>query len=73
MTDARNAAERLRASIEAMPFQAAPGVTHVITVSIGVAYTDKRDTTPEQILQAADQAMYRAKHDGRNRVVATAA
>ena len=68
MTDARNAAERLRASVEAMPFQAAPGVMHTITVSIGVAFTEKRDTTPEQILQAADQAMYRAKRDGRNRV-----
>jgi two-component system cell cycle response regulator len=67
-TDARNAAERLRVAIEAMPFQAAAGVTHTITVSIGIAYSDRRETTPEQILQAADAAMYRAKRGGRNRV-----
>jgi two-component system cell cycle response regulator len=66
--DARHAAERLRASIETMPFQAAPGVMHTITVSIGAAFTDRRDTTPEQILTAADAAMYRAKNGGRNRV-----
>src|SRR5262249_31401088 len=66
--DARLAAERLRSSIEEMPFQAAPGVMHRITVSIGVAYSERRETTPEQILQAADVAMYRAKHAGRNRV-----
>jgi len=66
--DARYAAERLRSSIEAMPFQATPGVMHTITVSIGVAYSDRRETTPEQILQAADAAMYRAKRAGRNRV-----
>jgi two-component system cell cycle response regulator len=66
--DARQAAERLRAAIEAMPFQAAPGITHTLTVSIGVAYSDRRENTPEQILQAADAAMYRAKGAGRNRV-----
>ena len=41
---------------------------HTITVSIGIAYTDRRETTPEQILQAADAAMYQAKRAGRNRV-----
>ena len=67
-TDSKNAAERLRASVAAMPFQATPTVQHRITISIGVAYTNRRETTPEQILQAADAAMYRAKAGGRNRV-----
>jgi two-component system cell cycle response regulator len=67
-TDARHAAERLRSSVEAMPFLAAPNTMHTITISIGAAYTNKRETTPEQILQAADTAMYRAKAGGRNRV-----
>jgi len=39
-----------------------------ITVSIGVAERSQRHSAPEQVLRAADQALYRAKEDGRNRV-----
>jgi diguanylate cyclase (GGDEF)-like protein len=39
-----------------------------ITVSIGAAEKNQRHSTPEQVLRAADQALYRAKEDGRNRV-----
>jgi diguanylate cyclase (GGDEF)-like protein len=39
-----------------------------VTVSIGVAEPGKRHRRPEQVIQAADQALYRAKHKGRNRV-----
>jgi diguanylate cyclase (GGDEF)-like protein len=39
-----------------------------VTVSIGVAETSTRNRQPEQVIQAADQALYRAKHKGRNRV-----
>ena len=39
-----------------------------VTVSIGVAEPSTRYRQPEQIIQAADQALYRAKHKGRNRV-----
>jgi two-component system cell cycle response regulator len=66
--DARAAAERLRDSIATMPFRAADNVTHTITISIGVAYTNRRETSPEDLLQAADAAMYQAKAAGRNRV-----
>lgn len=41
--------------------------THV-TVSIGVAECDARLRTPEEVIEAADQALYRAKDAGRNRV-----
>jgi len=37
-------------------------------VSIGVAEPDGRNATPEQVIQAADKALYRAKQGGRNRV-----
>jgi two-component system cell cycle response regulator len=67
-SDGLHAAERLRAAIEATPFHPTPGTTHRLTVSIGVEFTAARDTTPEQLLQDADAAMYRAKRGGRNRV-----
>jgi len=40
----------------------------VITVSIGVAEKNQRHSTADQVLQAADKALYRAKESGRNRV-----
>jgi diguanylate cyclase (GGDEF)-like protein len=39
-----------------------------ITVSIGVAERNHRNTSPDQVVQAADKALYRAKEGGRNRV-----
>ena len=39
-----------------------------VTVSIGIAEPSTRYRQPEQVIQAADQALYRAKHKGRNRV-----
>jgi diguanylate cyclase (GGDEF)-like protein len=39
-----------------------------VTVSIGVAEPSTRYRLPEQVIHAADQALYRAKHNGRNRV-----
>jgi len=40
----------------------------VVTVSIGAAETNHRHAKPEQVVQAADQALYRAKDAGRNRI-----
>jgi len=39
-----------------------------VTVSVGVAEPSTRNRQPEQVIQAADQALYRAKEKGRNRV-----
>jgi len=39
-----------------------------VTVSIGIAEPSTRYRQPEQVIQAADQALYRAKQRGRNRV-----
>jgi len=39
-----------------------------VTVSIGVAEPNTRYREPEQVIQAADQSLYRAKQAGRNRV-----
>ncbi len=63
---AANIAERLRAGIE----HAAILPEETVTVSIGVAAWAPEDAIdPEQVLKAADQALYRAKQAGRNRVM----
>ncbi len=39
-----------------------------VTVSIGVATSKLEETSPQEIIQAADKALYRAKAAGRNRI-----
>ncbi len=67
-------AERLRRRIAAEPFPIAKGERKVeVTISIGLAALGGPDDTAAAVLKRADQALYRAKRDGRNRVVADAA
>jgi two-component system, cell cycle response regulator len=67
-------AERLRRSVEVMPFRiSAPAGEVNVTVSVGVAGSDDPAMTTDALLRQADQALYAAKRDGRNRVVAHAA
>lgn len=58
-------AERIRAHMELETFGGGQ-----ITVSIGVAEFPAHGGTPEELIEAADAAMYQAKGEGRNRVVA---
>jgi two-component system cell cycle response regulator len=67
------AAERLRAAMANEVFELDGGTTVPLTVSIGVAVTDDGDNDSEALLKRADDALYAAKNDGRNRVVASAA
>jgi two-component system cell cycle response regulator len=64
-------AERLCQSVAAMPFKVsslADGLP--ITVSIGVATGVAGVIKLDAMLKSADEALYRAKHEGKNRVVA---
>jgi two-component system cell cycle response regulator len=67
-------AERLRAIIEKTPFVLKNAGTAIeLTASFGLSCSTGDADTPEQLLKQADQALYKAKADGRNRVVANAA
>ena len=63
-------AERLRSLVEAQPFTY-DGRDYAVTVSIGVATTTGEEAlTPGELLCRADERLYQAKRDGRNRVAA---
>jgi len=70
VTQAR--AERIRSRLQEL------SVTHqgqslgAITVSIGVAELPQHGTTSKELLESADAALYRAKREGRDRVVVAA-
>lgn len=77
MTDdgvAEKIAERIRRAVAARPFDAdARGGPLTITISAGVAGLLPPDDTMEHLLKRADEALYRAKRQGRNRVTLAAA
>ena len=73
MAVATMVAERLRRRIASEPFPIQQGARGIeVTISIGIAALG-RDDTAASVLKRADQALYRAKRDGRNRVVPDAA
>jgi diguanylate cyclase (GGDEF)-like protein len=64
---ARTVAERLRKSISETPIPTEKGDL-TVTVSIGVAENNEYTPNLETLIARADQAMYVAKHKGRNQV-----
>ena len=73
MAVAAMVAERLRRRIAGEPFAIQQGVGKVeVTISIGIAALGRGENAGA-VLKRADQALYRAKRDGRNRVVPDAA
>lgn len=67
LTGAHCAAERLRKAVENQAVLLAQGeYMPKVTVSVGLAKMDA--TNPSNLLQMADEAMYRAKRNGRNRI-----
>ena len=71
---AQKIAERIRKSIAGKPFSAGTeGGTLNITVSVGLSTLIGANDKVEEFLKRADQALYVAKRDGRNRVTHIAA
>jgi two-component system cell cycle response regulator len=67
-------AERLRRRVATETFPIGQAGQRIeVTISIGLAGLGASDEGAASILKRADQALYRAKRDGRNRVVADAA
>lgn len=67
-------AERIRSRVAGEPFAIHKGARAIdVTVSIGMAQRQAGDAEAGALIKRADQALYRAKRDGRNRVVLDAA
>jgi two-component system, cell cycle response regulator len=74
LPEAAMVAERIRERIGSTPFSVQRGTRSIdVTVSIGLAAIQAGDESAAEIMKRADVALYRAKNEGRNRVIAAAA
>jgi diguanylate cyclase (GGDEF)-like protein/PAS domain S-box-containing protein len=69
LADAEQRVEQIRAQIKEMQIPHGDQLLRAITVSAGVAQADERTANPNELLRAADSALYAAKNAGRDRVV----
>ena len=65
LPSARRVAERLRAAVETAPWRDELRLTEGVTASVGVAIVGP-DESLDAALTRADEALYRAKREGRN-------
>ncbi|MCM3881667.1 MAG: GGDEF domain-containing protein [Vicinamibacterales bacterium] len=62
-------AERIRERVSSHSFLAGEGINYRLTASVGVAALPEVATTAEELIKAADMAMYRVKDGGKNGVL----
>jgi diguanylate cyclase (GGDEF)-like protein/PAS domain S-box-containing protein len=67
VTEAR--ADRIRSKLRELPVLHQGQSLGMVTVSIGVAELPQHGTSRKELIEAADAALYRAKREGRDRVV----
>jgi diguanylate cyclase (GGDEF)-like protein len=68
LAGAATLAERIREAVASIQVETVGGPRLSVTASIGVAALSPDLRTRQQLIAAADSALYRAKHGGRNRV-----
>jgi diguanylate cyclase (GGDEF)-like protein/PAS domain S-box-containing protein len=66
---ARTRAELLREDVKQLNAQHGGQLLGAVTLSIGIAVFPENGDSAEQLLKAADDALYRAKESGRDRIV----
>ena len=66
---AQQRAEQVRQAVKKLHVPYEDGLLGPITLSLGVATFPQHGSTTETLLGVADNALYRAKHEGRDRVV----
>ena len=68
LTSARETAERLRKAVGQISFTAQEGTPQTVSISLGVASLDENTKSLDDLLNRADQMLYRAKNSGRNQI-----
>ncbi len=68
-TKAEAIADRMRASVHAVPYELADGRALTLSVSIGIGALSQQPRDLNHLIKLADEAVYAAKREGRNRVV----
>ena len=66
-TNARNIFERLRKEVESATVYSEKNEEVNFTISLGIAMSTDEDL--EEIIAQADMALYKAKHEGRNKII----
>ena len=66
----RKRAELLRGSVKQLNVQYGGQLLGAVSVSMGIAVFPENGDTSESLLKAADDALYRAKEEGRDRIIA---
>jgi diguanylate cyclase (GGDEF)-like protein len=69
LENTRRRAEVLREGMKGLKLDPSGPVLPSVTMSIGVACSPEHGETREQLIHAADVALYRAKAQGRDQVV----
>ena len=66
---ARDRAEMVRSAVADLRTRIGHDIRREVTISIGGALFPREGQTTDELLKRADAALYRAKHEGRNKVV----